>query len=72
MKMQPLFIFILVAIFLSVAFLLGSSSSSIEIKIGDKAPIFKLYDQNGNLFSLEEYKNTQLVIYFFPRTFTPG
>ena len=70
--MQPLFIFILVAIFLSVAFLLGSSSSSIEIKIGDKAPIFKLYDQNGNLFSLEEYKNTQLVIYFFPRTFTPG
>ena len=72
MKMQPLFIFILVAIFLSVAFLLGSSSSSIEIKIGDKAPIFELYDQNGNLFSLEEYKNTQLVIYFFPRTFTPG
>tara|TARA_B100000029_G_C17512003_1_gene936634 strand:+ start:733 stop:951 length:219 start_codon:yes stop_codon:yes gene_type:complete len=72
MKMQPLFIFILVAIFLSVAFLLGASSSSIEIKIGDKAPIFELYDQNGNLFSLEEYKNTQLVIYFFPRTFTPG
>ena len=70
--MQPLFILILVAIFFSVAFLLGSSSSSIEIKIGDKAPIFKLYDQNGNLFSLEEYKNTQLVIYFFPRTFTPG
>ena len=70
--MQPLFIFILVEIFLSVAFLLGSSSSSIEIKIGDKAPIFELYDQNGNLFSLEEYKNTQLVIYFFPRTFTPG
>lgn len=33
---------------------------------GDKAPSFKLKDQNGNDISLTDYKNKNVVILFFP------
>ena len=67
--MPIFFIFILILV---ISCLLGCSLSNKEIKIGEKAPLFKLYNQNGEMFSLEDYKGKELVIYFFPRTFTPG
>ena len=48
---MKLYIIIFITILLSVIFLLAfSSSSANEPKIGTKAPNFKLYNQNLNLF----------------------
>ena len=69
MKIYILFIFLLG---LSAIVLTGFISSGSELKIGSKAPKFSLLDQDGNNFSLEKYKGKKLVIYFFPRTSTPG
>lgn len=40
--------------------------------IGDHLPVFTLEDQEGRVFSPEEYLGKPLVIYFYPRDFTPG
>ncbi|MBT4154597.1 MAG: redoxin domain-containing protein [Candidatus Marinimicrobia bacterium] len=40
--------------------------------IGESAPNFSLEDQDGNLRSLVDYKEKRLVVYFFPKAFTPG
>lgn len=43
------------------------------LKAGDKAPIFKLNDQNGELFDLAEVlKTSQVLVYFYPKAMTPG
>lgn len=42
------------------------------LKKGDKAPDFKLADQNGKLHSLADYKDSWLLIYFYPKDFTSG
>src|SRR3972149_7738615 len=42
------------------------------LKKGDKAPDFKLADQNGKLHSLADYKGSWLLIYFYPKDFTSG
>ena len=38
---------------------------------GNKAPDFKLEDQNGNIHKLSDYLGQKLVIYFFIRANTP-
>ena len=44
-----------------------------ELKIGDKAPIFKISNQNGELIDTGEFIGViPLVIYFYPKNFTPG
>lgn len=40
--------------------------------VGDAAPEFELADQNGNLHSLEDYRNQWVVLYFYPKDKTPG
>lgn len=42
------------------------------LKIGDKAPDFKLLDQNGIEHSLKEYSGKKVLIYFYPKDNTPG
>lgn len=43
------------------------------MNIGDPLPKFSLKDQTGQLFSSEEYKGiSPLVIFFYPKDFTPG
>ena len=42
------------------------------LKVGDKAPDFSLPDQDENLISLSNYKNQEVVIWFFPKASTPG
>ena len=41
-------------------------------EIGQRAPDFLLEDQDGKLHSLEYYDGKKLVVYFFPKAFTPG
>lgn len=42
------------------------------LSVGDKAPKFKLNDQDGNLVQLADFKGKKLVIYFYPKDQTPG
>ena len=43
------------------------------LRAGDKAPRFTLDNQNGEAVSIEDYLGKQaLVIYFYPKNFTPG
>jgi peroxiredoxin Q/BCP len=42
------------------------------LEAGDKAPAFKLPDQDGNEISLSGLKGETVVLYFYPRADTPG
>jgi peroxiredoxin Q/BCP len=43
-----------------------------QLKIGDKAPIFKGTDQNGNNIELSDFSGKKIALYFYPKDDTPG
>jgi thioredoxin-dependent peroxiredoxin len=43
-----------------------------NVNVGDKAPDFKVKDQDGNVLSLKDFKGKKLVLYFYPKDMTPG
>lgn len=44
-----------------------------NLEVGDKLPVFELYDQDGKLFKIETLlMKHPIVIYFYPKNFTPG
>ena len=43
-----------------------------ELKEGQKALNFKAPNQNGDLKELKDYSDKWLVLYFYPKDFTPG
>lgn len=44
----------------------------ITLKIGDKAPLFKAFNENGETIQLSDYKGKKLVLFFYPKASTPG
>src|SRR3989344_1184028 len=42
------------------------------LKPGDSAPNFELPDQDGKTRNLSDFLSQKLLIYFYPRDFTPG
>ncbi len=42
------------------------------LKIGDRAPDFKLLDQEGKEHTLSMYVGKKVLIYFYPKDDTPG
>ena len=42
------------------------------LKQGDKAPNFKLLNQNNESVSLSDFKNHKILLWFFPKASTPG
>lgn len=42
------------------------------LEAGQKAPDFKLADQNGNEHTLKQYAGKWIVLYFYPKDMTPG
>lgn len=38
----------------------------------DVAPEFSLVDHNGNRVSLSDYAGQKVIVYFYPKAFTPG
>jgi peroxiredoxin Q/BCP len=42
------------------------------LAVGDTAPDFTLLDQNGKEVSLHDFKNMNVVVYFYPKAMTPG
>ena len=39
---------------------------------GEKAPNFQLQDSEGNLVSLDAFRGSKVIIYFYPAASTPG
>jgi len=57
------------------ALILGFTSIGIandQPAVGSVAPEFELSDQNGQLHSLEDYRDQWVVLYFYPKDETPG
>ena len=42
------------------------------LKVGDKAPDFKVVDQDGKSVCLDDFKGSRLILYFYPKDDTPG
>jgi thioredoxin-dependent peroxiredoxin len=66
--------YLLIYLLLFTSYLTFSQKSNMdEIKIGSSIPLFKLPDQNGNLFDISSLVGKKnLVIYFYPKDDSPG
>ncbi|MGH2575641.1 MAG: thioredoxin-dependent thiol peroxidase [Ignavibacteria bacterium] len=42
------------------------------LKLGDKAPEFKLQSDSGENFSLKDFKGKKIILYFYPKDMTSG
>jgi len=42
------------------------------LQIGDKAPYFSTFDQDGNQVRLTDFEGKKLVLFFYPKASTPG
>ena len=42
------------------------------LQVGKKAPAFTLSSQDGDRRALKDYAGRRLIIYFYPKAFTPG
>ena len=42
------------------------------LKVGDQAPGFTLPDDSGGTISLNTFKGSTVVLFFFPKADTPG
>lgn len=61
--------------FAVAAIILGFTSLGVandQLTVGAAAPEFELSDQNGQLHSLEDYRDQWVVLYFYPKDETPG
>jgi thioredoxin-dependent peroxiredoxin len=47
-------------------------ASTVQLKVGQKAPAFSLPNQDGNIVSLSDFKGKKVVLYFYPKDDTPG
>ena len=65
---------ILIIVILAITCLVVWSvfSNRVSLEPGQLAPDFKLTDQNGNLFSLADFRGKWLALYFYPKDDTPG
>jgi len=43
-----------------------------SVVVGEKAPNFQLQDSEGNLVSLDAFRGSKVIIYFYPAASTPG
>ncbi len=59
-------------IFSLFLFAVGGILLAEEIGEGEQAPGFELTDQNGQLHSLEDYRDKWVAVYFYPKDDTPG
>ena len=43
-----------------------------SVVVGEKAPNFQLQDSEGNFVSLDAFRGSKVIIYFYPAASTPG
>lgn len=59
--------------FVIIYFIFNQKPTMKKIEVGDKLPVFNLYDQNGQLFEIQSVlENKNLVIFFYPKDDSPG
>jgi peroxiredoxin Q/BCP len=46
--------------------------AAVELKVGDEAPGFSLFDQNGEMVNLSDFAGKKVLVYFYPKADTPG
>ena len=68
MKIGIIFFIILI----SAGLFIKAQNKSMPLEIGQKAPGFTLVSDEKKSISLEEFKGQPVVIYFFPKSDTPG
>ena len=42
------------------------------LKVGDKAPVFAGFDDQGNKVELKNFRGKKVILYFYPKDNTPG
>ena len=42
------------------------------VNVGEKAPVFSLFSDNGKKVSLDDFAGQKVVLYFYPKDDTPG
>jgi len=47
-------------------------TTPMQLSTGDSAPPFAAVDQTGTTRTLDEFRGSGLVLYFYPKAFTPG
>lgn len=57
---------------LATCAIFASTAAAQSPAAGDPAPGFELPDQNGDLHSLEDYRDQWVALYFYPKDGTPG
>ena len=60
-----------IGLLLSLSFV-ASAGAQQAPAVGDKAPDFRLQDQNGKWHALDDYRGKWVVMYFYPKDNTPG
>jgi peroxiredoxin Q/BCP len=66
---------VLIVVAVALAVVLGFTSIGMandQVAVGSPAPEFELPDQEGQLHSLEDYRDQWVVLYFYPKDDTPG
>ena len=56
----------------SAACLVSTMVFAEDLKVGDKAPDFKLQGSDGKTYSLADLKGKTVVLAWFPKAFTGG
>jgi len=46
--------------------------SAKELQIGNRAPYFSLFNQDGETVTLDDFKGQKIALYFYPKDSTPG
>ena len=65
-------IIIIFVIMFAVVYSRNKKSENLNFEIGSPAPLFTSIDHNNNEINLKDYLESYVVIYFFPKVFTPG
>ncbi|HLJ31797.1 MAG TPA: peroxiredoxin [Candidatus Babeliales bacterium] len=63
-------IFLILPLLFSTA--LQAGCSSVNLKVGDKAPEFALVNQDGTIVHLSDFLGSKVALYFYPKDNTPG
>lgn len=72
MKRNILITAALFAVFAAIFGFTAIGVANDQVAVGDVAPEFELPDQDGQLHSLEDYRDRWVVLYFYPKDETPG
>lgn len=70
--MNLILLFVIIFLIGLIIYLYSPKKDDLSLKKGDRAPDFKLRDENERKRSLSEFKGSKVVLYFYPKDNTPG